>query len=418
MHRYIHIILVIGIHLSATAASNPPVAGRPLQDSEWIDSQTGHRVVLWSRLPGRSNTIYFHQQAFTAQGDLFVFYNTNPEGQRRLYSLNLNTQEITRLNDRDTSWYFFPQVAPKSRQVIVLSGNQVLSINLDTQDSRLVATVPQEWTSGRGWALNNEENLLAAVAVVGERELTRTLPREGRLRKIMEAGLHNILYTIDLETGEIRTLLETRKHWLGHIQFSPSDSNLLMYCHEGPWRIVEDRIWTIRTDTDNPAPKPANPFLVRGTEANGHEFWDIDGSGVWFDQWIYDDARPDAKTDALGGRDFYLSRITLTAPVMTHRYPIHKHAWSYHYAISADRTFFVGDGNHSGPGSWIFRYTPTVENGRLSTASLTIDKLTSLAGNKPPLEPNVRFTPDNKWVVFQSDASGASQIYAVELAKP
>ncbi|RRJ94677.1 hypothetical protein Ga0100231_010335 [Opitutaceae bacterium TAV4] len=390
--------------------------GRPLQDTEWIDPETGHRVILWSRLPGRSNTLYFHQHAFTEKGDLFVFYNINQDGQRRLHSLNLFTREITRLNDRDTSWYFFPQVAPKSRQVIVLSGNQVLAIDLDTRKSRRIATIPQEWTSGRGWALNSDETLLAACAVIGERELTRTLPREGRLRKIMEAGLHNILYTIDLKTGEIRTLLETRKHWLGHVQFSPVDPALLMYCHEGPWRIVEDRMWTLRTDTANPAPKPVNPTLLRGIEANGHEFFDTDGGGVWFDQWIYDDARPDAKTDALGGRDFYLARVNLSDGAMTHRYPIPKDAWSYHYAISADRTFFAGDGNHSGPGSWIYRYTPATNTQARPT--LNIDKLASLAGNKYPLEPNVRFTPDGKWVVFQSNASGDSQVYAVELAKP
>ncbi|MDR1283236.1 MAG: oligogalacturonate lyase family protein [Opitutaceae bacterium] len=408
----------------ATARSAQPsspsrtTTGRPLQDPEWIDPETGHRVVLWSRLPGRGNTLYFHQHAFTEKGDLFVFYNTSPDGRRRLHSLNLATREITRLNDRDTSWYFFPQVAPRARQLIVLSGNQVLAIHLDTQKSRLVSTIPQEWTSGRGWALNSDETLLAACAVIGERELTRALPPEGRLRKTMEAGLHNILYTMDLKSGEIRVLLETRKHWLGHCQFSPADPALLMYCHEGPWRIVEDRMWTIRTDTANPVPKPLNPALLRGVEANGHEFWDTDGGGVWFDQWIYNDALPDSKTDALGGRDFYLARVNLSDGVMTHRYPVNKYAWSYHYAISPDRAFFVGDGNHSGPGSWIYRYTPAPGAREPAKPAFAIDKLASLAGNKYPLEPNVRFTPDGKWIVFQSNASGDSQVYAVELAKP
>jgi oligogalacturonide lyase len=38
--------------------------------------------------------------------------------------------------------------------------------------------------------------------------------------------------------------------WLNHVQFSPTDPGLIMYCHEGPWHEV-DRIWTIRTDGSN-----------------------------------------------------------------------------------------------------------------------------------------------------------------------
>jgi len=55
-----------------------PVAGRfasaadNLRD-EWVDSETGHRVVRLSRLPGSSSSFYFHQNAFTAEGDKMVF---------------------------------------------------------------------------------------------------------------------------------------------------------------------------------------------------------------------------------------------------------------------------------------------------------------------------------------------------------
>jgi oligogalacturonide lyase len=38
--------------------------------------------------------------------------------------------------------------------------------------------------------------------------------------------------------------------WLNHVQFSPTDPTLMMFCHEGPWHKV-DRIWTIRTDGRN-----------------------------------------------------------------------------------------------------------------------------------------------------------------------
>jgi oligogalacturonide lyase len=33
------------------------------------------------------------------------------------------------------------------------------------------------------------------------------------------------------------------------------------------------------------------------------------------------------------------------------------------------------------------------------------------------LEPNVTFTPDEKWIVFRSNMYGPTQIYAVEVRK-
>jgi oligogalacturonide lyase len=33
------------------------------------------------------------------------------------------------------------------------------------------------------------------------------------------------------------------------------------------------------------------------------------------------------------------------------------------------------------------------------------------------LEPNVRFTPDKKWVIFRSNMFGPTYVFAVEVAK-
>ena len=34
------------------------------------------------------------------------------------------------------------------------------------------------------------------------------------------------------------------------------------------------------------------------------------------------------------------------------------------------------------------------------------------------LEPNVTFTPDNRWIIFRSNMHGPTHTYAVEIAKP
>ena len=71
----------------------------------------------------------------------------------------------------------------------------------------------------------------------------------------------------------------SQHRWVNHLLFSPTDPNLLMYCHEGPWQKV-DRIWTIHADGSQ------NTLIHKRTmemEIAGHEFWSQDGRTVWYD---------------------------------------------------------------------------------------------------------------------------------------
>src|SRR6185295_8471875 len=78
---------------------------------------------------------------------------------------------------------------------------------------------------------------------------------------------------------------------------------------------------------------------------------------------------------------------------------------------------FAGDGGGPssvaapGNGQWIYLFTPTAD-GRLSA-----EKLVDLSAHNYQLEPNVTFTPDQKWIVFRSNMHGGTQVYAVEVAK-
>jgi len=48
---------------------------------------------------------------------------------------------------------------------------------------------------------------------------------------------------------------------------------------------------------------------------------------------------------------------------------------------------------------------------------LQAERLVDLAKHDYQLEPNVTFTPDQKWIVFRSNMHGASHVYAVEVKK-
>ena len=66
---------------SARSTVDPP--------TDWIDPDTGHRVVRVSSEPG-SQTLYFHDNAYSPEGDKYVF--SSPSGIMLLDLTTLGTQ--------------------------------------------------------------------------------------------------------------------------------------------------------------------------------------------------------------------------------------------------------------------------------------------------------------------------------------
>src|SRR5258705_13085410 len=69
-------------------------------------------------------------------------------------------------------------------------------------------------------------------------------PEKGdMMERRLAAKIPMTLWTVNIKTGEVKYFHEATD-WLNHVQFSPTDATLMMFCHEGPWHKV-DRIWTI-----------------------------------------------------------------------------------------------------------------------------------------------------------------------------
>src|ERR1043165_7924990 len=87
--------IIIGIHLlvvTALAQEQPP--------REWIDPDTGHRVIRLSEEPG-SASLYFHQNPYTPDGQKLII--TTPNG---LSAINLSIRAIEKIVDGHVSDFF------------------------------------------------------------------------------------------------------------------------------------------------------------------------------------------------------------------------------------------------------------------------------------------------------------------------
>lgn len=383
----------------STGAQNRPAAEPPL---EWVDPDTGHRVVRLSREPGTAS-LYFHQNPYSAEGDKLLV--TTRGG---LSTINLKTGKIEQIVEGRTGSIV---VGKKTRQVFYFKDDTVYATNLDTRATRAIVKKP-ELRSGSGLAVNADETLLAGSFVEGGLRAnfqppTNTQPGEradnypGKgemMERRLAARLPMSLYIINIASGEVKTFHHCTD-WLNHVQFSPTDPSLIMFCHEGPWHKV-DRIWTIRTDGSG-----LRKIHTRSMEMEiaGHEFFSADGKIIW-----YDLQTPKSKV-------FWLAGVELATGKQI-RYKVEREHWSVHFNASPNGKLFAGDGGgpnsvaSPGNGQWIYLFTPKND-------VLQAERLVNLARHDYRLEPNVTFTPDMKWIVFRSNIHGPTHVYAVEVRK-
>jgi oligogalacturonide lyase len=372
----------------------------PAPPAEWIEPATGHRVIRLTDDVGGSS-FYFHQNAYTATGDKMVI-----SARQCLATIDLKTRKVDPLVEGRAG---NAVVGKKTRQVFYTRGNTIYATHLDSRATRKIADLPADWRCGSGLAVNADETLLAGSAhdpkakdeVKNKTEADAKQPPplgHPQQRSFRAGGRSMVLYTVTIKTGEVKRF-HPATDWLNHVQFSPTDPELIMFCHEGPWHEV-DRIWTIRADGTG-----LRKIYTRtmDMEIAGHEFFSADGKTIWYD------------LQTPKGKEFWLAGTVLATGEKI-RYKIAREHWSVHFNQSPDGKLFAGDGGGPrsvaapGNGQWIYLYTP-------NNGTLKVEKLVDLSRHDYQLEPNVTFTPDSKWIVFRSTMHWRPHVYAVEVSQ-
>jgi oligogalacturonide lyase len=156
-------------------------------------------------------------------------------------------------------------------------------------------------------------------------------------------------------------------------------------------------------------------------EIEGHEWFGADGKWIWYD------------LQTPRSEDFWVAGYEVATGNRTW-YHLARSEWSVHFNVSPDGKLFAGDGGGPnsvaapGNGQWIYLFRPQLTPDRtdgelpnakdlIRTGAFKAEKLVNLARHNYTLEPNVTFTPDMKWIVFRSNMFGATQVFAVEIAK-
>ena len=398
--------------------------------TSWVDPATGHRVVRLTREPD-SASFYFNVNAYTPDGKEMIY--TTPDGISVIDLTTWKTRSVVQghvhaiVAGHKTPSVFY--IKPEERALYVT--------NVDTSETRKLATIPER---GSVASVNADETLAAGTYIEGtggqdynqpppsapsgaashdqpggaqqQHSMLQPLNKGQMMEQRLASHLPLVLFVIDLRTGKMRTLLHSTD-WVNHLLFSPTDPDLLMYCHEGPWQKV-DRIWTIHTDgTHNTLIHKRTMFM----EIAGHEFWAPDGKILWYD-W-----------QTPKGEDFWLAGYELATGKRI-AYHMQRNEWSIHFNVTRDGSLFCGDGGDPGQvakapdGEFIELFHPRMIKGEgidlpgfIQPGVFEAEHLVNMARHNYRLEPNVSFTPDMKWIIFRSNMFGPTYVFAVEVAK-
>lgn len=402
-------------------SANPEIA--------WRDPSSQMRVVNLTSGFETASVFYFHQNIFTADGDVMLFSGKRGEDQG-YFALSLKTGEIRQLS-KQTGQHLV--VLPRRRSAAFNRGDDVFLLNLDSGETRKIATVPPgklDQGAGFGFTADESKLLFAYCDQLAEKraELFRAKPvmEDPHLRRVdwVEAyehmQRHNAIYSVEIDSGKVAVVFEDKEnHWLGHVQGSPTNSNRALFIHEGFVSVqIKNRLRLLDLTTG----KVTMPRTGAALEAEGitHEFWDRDGESVWYDiKTAGALAHLDLKTGvetrySYGGESLAPSGYSGATVAASNR----SSNRSIHYAIGPGAKWAVGDGfQHTNP--WLCLYR--LDQRDPKTSEMPVVRICDFSGTyeNPKaeyIEPNPHLTPDSRWIVLSAHLKGtANNVYAVEI---
>lgn len=428
-----------GLSPDSASTSTQHKASNQSAPKSFVDPISGHTII---RLSEQDNTraLYFHDNAFTHDSRYVVM--DAPDG---IGLYDFTTQQYKTL----ASGKF--EVIMVSRKKPICYARKILTENYTGKDNGNIFDhieyVAIEIPSGKTKSLGifpkgfittvNADDTLMAGAFTSRfyelqpgpklehtdggynaldkngKPLSFAAAKEVRMADRLAQNIPMEIFTINIETGE-RKVVTASNDWLNHVQFSPTDPHQLMYCHEGPWHMV-DRIWTIRTDGSQ---KQSIHSRSMNMEIAGHEFFSYDGKTIYYD------------LQTPRGEKFWLSTYHLETKKRVW-YHLERDEWSVHFQISPDGKVLAGDGGdhemvaQARDGKYLYLFEPTlIEDLGVSAPNaealvrpgkLHSKKLVDMGKHDYRVEPNVQFSPDQKYLVFRSNMHGAIHTYAVVL---
>lgn len=352
------------------------------------DAVSGATIHQLTNYLAHSSHFYFTYPCWY-DNDRKIVIHSDRENGSNLYSVDLESGEIVQLTDHDPASGGMGGLTLNRlrNEVYFVEGNVTKALNLTTLEQRPVYTKPAGFVGGGGCPTADGRYLIIGL----QQDLSdRIMLDLGHgyigFNELMEAHPHCEIHKIDLDTGE-DTKVHEEDCWMTHFNPSPARSNIMTFCHEGPWHRVDHRIWGLDINT-------GEFWKIRPTgegESVGHEYWMPDGVHIGYHGKI-------------GGQPIYGS----IAYDNTDRVEgvLAQNSWHNH---SYFLDLVVGDGNAENPYLFLWRY----RDGQFEGPRVLAWHRGSFHTQQVHVHPC--FSPDGRHIVYTADPQGYGQVFMVDI---
>ena len=363
----------------------------PSEKKIFKDRVSGVEVTQLTSYLGHSHHSYFTNNGWY-DNDRRLLFTSDRDNARNLFSIEIESGEISQLTDFTPGMESMPSftndVNHVRNEVYYSLGKCLYSLNLDTLEKRKLYEAPEGFNQSMGLVGADGRYVYGTLGEdLSNRIYANLSASYVGMRDIFYAKPASRILQLDVETGKVETLWQ-EKCWIGHVNPSPAQPELLTFCHEGPWQLVDHRIWCMDV-------RECKPWKLREREVEGekigHEYWHQDGLHVG-----YQVHRPE------GGSRFGVIKYDGTereeAPCVPFPSPDH--------IYSNDFNLIVSD---SGKAIKLYQRKGT-----------EFDKARVLAMHDGSFfygshHPHPRMSADGKSVLYNSNVSGYCQLYIAKI---
>lgn len=379
----------------------------PSEIKEYIDEKTGNVVKQLTSNGSNNFHFYFTDNSF-CKGNQDIYFLSDRSSERpaiyNLFKMNLETGGILQLTDEPEGITpSFHTKTPEGDIVVYVTGRLLKKIEIST----LKTTVLYEEKPGieLGHPHISADKRYIGMARNEFVPIKRGANYRG-FKETMYATKKGWITLISMDGKEVFDVFQDT-HWLGHFQFSPKNSSLATFCHEGPWNLVHQRIWLL--DIRSRSPQPL--FRQGEDDCIGHEFWTNDGK-IFFDNRRkgHDGTITVYKTQATtqnlntSGQIPFVGLANEEGKIIRQ---IDLPFYCNHYHSNNDNTLLVGDE--------IEDLVLIDMSGEKATIKTLCSHHTSWNTQQTHCHPT--FSWNNEKILFTSDREGTCNLYVIELPK-
>lgn len=250
----------------------------PSERKTAVDRLTGINVMQLTDYKAHSHHLYFTENGWY-DGEQRLLFMSDRGNSSNLYSLHVESGLITQLTDYPDNDSLDACLLPNEKFAIVKLGRRLIWLNLESLEEGLLYEAPEGYDLGNASAVTDSQSVLTCV----QEDLSHRIRLDlgnGYVghRELMEAAPHSMIVRIDIRTGAVEKVYEANR-FITHINASPVLPWLMTFCHEGPWQLVDHRIWGLDLRT-------GEAWKIRERlepkEKVGHEFFYPDGETIGY----------------------------------------------------------------------------------------------------------------------------------------